>query len=511
MELNFNEVNNILKTLPIGLYAKRRVPCSLDTEAEASYYSPIDDTIVVSFPMIADSVKTVEETPEFTRESVIRTMLYHEVSHAILTPRCATPAHFYQLKDEEIMGVFNIFEDERIETLLHAYYFDVDFKKQVYYINGGKVTEPKTAMQAFYNLVRFRVDFHGLLPNVDNIISRYPASKVNGASTTWEGTIDNYIREVRNLYEEVKSYFYSDKSSKSGEGEDDESETSSSTSSVKYSPVTSDEELMEKSGLAAKVASDAMKELKESETAIAPLKAFSALDPTKYRNEEVYKTLEAIISQFNKKNNTGNNGISSYSGILSPRNFLRDDFRYFDKKIGINGNNKFGTLHLNLMLDDSGSYRSNDDATNEIIQALINLEKTNSNFTFDVYFVAEDYRKAKTNSEKYIHSNSGNILTDELFDLVRNAQKPNSYNYNIVMFDGNACSMDVSNRTRLSHKSGFENFAAFNRDNVTIISDTTNQRYMEKYCPSANKIYIDSGYPQKIGEVVAQTLTRAFR
>lgn len=510
MELNFNEVNNILKTLPIGLYAKRRVPCSLDTKAEASYYSPIDDTIVVSFPMIADSVKTVEETPDFTRESVIRTMLYHEVSHAILTPRVATPTHFYQLRVREIMEAFNIFEDERIETLLHAYYFDVDFKKQVYYINGGKVTEPKTAMQAFYNLVRFRVDFHGLLPNVDRIISKYPASKINGASTIYDG-IDGYIREVNILYEDVKSYFSSDESSGKGEGEDNESEGSSSASSTRYSPVTSDEDLREKSEVAAKVASEAMKELRDSDTAVVPLKAFSALDPTKYRNEEVYKTLEAIISQFNKKNNTGNNGISSYSGILSPRNFLRDDYRYFDKKIGINGNNKFGTLHLNLMLDDSGSYRSNDDATNEIIQALINLEKTNSNFTFDVYFVAEDYRKAKTNAEKYINSSSGNILTDELFDMVRNAQKPNSYNYNIVMFDGHACSMDVSNRERLRHKSGYENFAAFNRDNVTIISDTANKRYMEEYCPSANKIYIDSGYPEKIGEVVAQTLTRAFR
>ena len=192
---------------------------------------------------------------------------------------------------------------------------------------------------------------------------------------------------------------------------------------------------MERSKVAAKIASDALKELKDSDTTIAPLKAFSALDPTKYENEEVYKTLEAIINQFNKKNNTGNNGISSYSGILSPRNFLRDDYRYFDKKIGINGNNKFGTLHLNLMLDDSGSYRSNDDATNEIIQALINLEKTNSNFTFDVYFVAEDYRKAKTNAEKYIHSSSGNILTDELFDMVRNAQKPNFQDAHVpVMF-----------------------------------------------------------------------------
>lgn len=508
MELNFNEVNNILKTLPIGLYAKRRVPCSLDTKAEASYYSPVDDTIVVSFSMIADSVKSVEETPEFTRESVIRTMLYHEVSHAILTPRCATPANIYPLRNRETMEAFNIFEDERIETLLHAYYFDVDFKKQVYYINGGKITEPKTAMQAFYNLVRFRVDFHDLLPRVDDIISKYPASKVNSTDDYY---IEYYVKGVEALYQEVRSYFSSDKSSEGDEDESDESEGSSPTSSTKYSPVTSDEELMEKSEVAEKVASEIMKELKESDTAIAPLKAFSALDPTKYRNEEVYKTLEAIISQFNKKNNTGNNGISSYSGILSPRNFLRDDFRYFDKRIGINGNNKFGTLHLNLMLDDSGSYRSNDDATNEIIQALINLEKTNSNFTFDVYFVAEDYRKAKTNAEKYIHSTSGNILTDELFDIVRNAQKPNSYNYNIVMFDGNACSMDVCNRTRLSHKSGFENFAAFNRDNVTIISDTTNKRYMEEYCPSANKIYIDSGYPKKIGEVVAQTLTRAFR
>ena len=58
MELNFNEVNNILITLPIGLYAKRRVPCTLDAEAETSYYVPAEDTIVVSYPIIAKGAKT---------------------------------------------------------------------------------------------------------------------------------------------------------------------------------------------------------------------------------------------------------------------------------------------------------------------------------------------------------------------------------------------------------------------------------------------------------------------
>jgi hypothetical protein len=152
------------------------------------------------------------------------------------------------------------------------------------------------------------------------------------------------------------------------------------------------------------------------------------------------------------------------------------------------------------MLDNSGSYRNNCDATNKIIQALIDIEKTNKNFTFDVYFVAKYYVKAKNNTEKYIQAKGGNELRKELFDIVRDAQKPNTYNYNIVMYDGIAYGHGQA-----------KNFGAYNHNNLTIISDTTNKSAIEKYCSNARKIYVDGGYPEQISKIVIETLTKAFR
>ena len=216
-------------------------------------------------------------------------------------------------------------------------------------------------------------------------------------------------------------------------------------------------------------------------------------------DKKVYEALKTTIMQFNHKNNSGN-GINAYSGILNPRNVGREDYKYFDKKIGVNGNNKFGSLHLNLMLDNSGSYISNVIATNKIIQALIEIEKEYKNFTFDVYFVANEYRKANTNKERYITANGGNSLKKSLFDLVRKAQKPNTFNYNIVMFDGRAYNGNEN-----------KNFAAFNRKNLTIISDYSNENAINNFCPEVNKIFINDKYPERISEEVIKALGKAFR
>jgi hypothetical protein len=56
-----------------------------------------------------------------------------------------------------------------------------------------------------------------------------------------------------------------------------------------------------------------------------------------------------------------------------------------------------------------------------------------------------------------------------------------------------------------------KNFGAYNHNNLTIISDTTNKSAIEKYCSNARKIYVDGGYPEQISKIVVETLTKAFR
>src|SRR5574344_118919 len=111
-------IKSIAEGLPIGLYAKRRIPVAIDEEEPTSYYNPVSDEIVISSKIIQEGLKHVHKKKDI--EPAVRSMLYHEVSHSILTPN--------RMKMTDWM---NIFEDERIETILGDYFLDVDFKKQV--------------------------------------------------------------------------------------------------------------------------------------------------------------------------------------------------------------------------------------------------------------------------------------------------------------------------------------------------------------------------------------------
>ena len=149
MELTFGECKKILDTLPLGYYCGRRIAVELDKEEATSFYSPAEDKIVVSLPIIQKGLESV--TNEAEKETAIRSMLYHEVSHAILTPIKI----FDYIRGEEGRYVFNVFEDERIETVLNDYYMDVNFKQQLFNIMGETpnvdVNDPRSV---FYSVVR---------------------------------------------------------------------------------------------------------------------------------------------------------------------------------------------------------------------------------------------------------------------------------------------------------------------------------------------------------------------
>jgi 5-formaminoimidazole-4-carboxamide-1-beta-D-ribofuranosyl 5'-monophosphate synthetase len=87
-------------------------------------------------------------------------------------------------------------------------------------------------------------------------------------------------------------------------------------------------------------------------------------------------------------------------------------------------------------------------------------------------------------------------------ETYRKLQKPNTYNYNIVLFDGDAFS-DSSNRVR-------DSFRAFDFNNCTIISDRANERYIRPHVSRAKVIYTKK-YTDELLTNIKNTLTRAFR
>ena len=161
MKKSYIEIKNIFETVPIGFYSGRKITCDLSEEGAISYYEPLADEITVSYPLIQAGLVKVPEDSSYA-ESAVRAMIYHEVSHAILTP------------PEPVSEIINIFEDERIETVLKSFYYGVDFKKNIFYLNQYDGTQkPKNAKEAFYHLVRYREGDPALLDEVDDIIYRF--------------------------------------------------------------------------------------------------------------------------------------------------------------------------------------------------------------------------------------------------------------------------------------------------------------------------------------------------
>ena len=497
------ETKAIADALPIGIYAKRRIRCSLREDENTSFYSPMTDEIIISYPQITGALKMTPEDED--KEVAIRSMLYHEVSHAILTGW-----------NGRVTDQFNIFEDERIETVLNDFYLDVDFAKQVYRINGIQSNDdlkaPKNALDAFYQLVRFHKGDADLLDKVKKLLVKYaPLSKTMLNLPSGDGWWD-YNREINDLFNEVKKRF--------GEppvSEDDGCESEDGDGSGKSGDSGKSKDgkgKKDKSGMTdedgKKVAIDVKDAIKKALEAGADgdmleiLKEMNSLEKVfsdgvaPAYDDDLYKKFDVIISNFNKKNNSGAS-LTGYSGVFNPRSAGREDYRYFDRKATVNGTNKFGTFHLNLFLDNSGSFCDNAPIVNAVLGALVRLEKVNRNFSFDVVHCGVGEELITDKAKIGLTCDDGTRLDYDAIDIYRKLQKPSTYNYNIVLYDGSCYDRRYNDA-----------FKAFNHSNTTIISDISNREEIERYAPNAKQI-ITKRYTENLLNNIVDTLARAFR
>lgn len=84
MTITYAKIEQILKTLPIGYYLGHNIKVILSKQNE-SYLNYVDNEIVISAPMIQKALES--QTDENKIEQYVRTLLYHEISHAIMTPQ----------------------------------------------------------------------------------------------------------------------------------------------------------------------------------------------------------------------------------------------------------------------------------------------------------------------------------------------------------------------------------------------------------------------------------------
>ena len=419
MQVSFNQVKAITDTLPIGLYAERRIDTELKEKEKYSYYNPETDSIVISYECLTSGFDNINENADI--EILVRSMFYHEVSHAILTPP--------NLRMEEFM---NIFEDERIETVLNGYYYGTDFEKTKKAICGYDPTyTPKDSMEAFFYLVRFRqCSDKSFLNRVEKIIEKY--AKLHRASDPYP--YNNkvgyyfYYDEVYKLYKDFcklceQKGIPQVMGETQGEGNQGETQNMGEQGEKQDELNENANAQMTKGrigGERAKITNPIPSEL---------IKEVFAESLNNEFNGEFHSALSMLFENFKKKNSKGS-CLQGYSGIINPRIADRVDYRFFERSTSARGNNQFGTFHLNLFIDISGSFDNNETATNQIIKSLCLLEKKNPNFTFDI-ITTNTYTQVLPKGKRFIHCGGGTYLGTLIEEIYRKQQKPQTYNYNI--------------------------------------------------------------------------------
>ena len=221
--------------------------------------------------------------------------------------------------------------------------------------------------------------------------------------------------------------------------------------------------------------------------------------------DEFQKTVEVIIGNFNKRN-SGGSGINTYSGVFNPRAVARKDYRFFERSMSINGNNRFGTCHLNLIIDRSGSFCDNVPLTNGILRVLSDIERKNQNFSMDVVFINHDIKICKTPRERRMVANGGNCVPENMKQILLGLQKPQTCNYNIILFDGDAMCNNHDCRTDRQYE---DRFRVFDMNQTTLITDPENERYMGDGFTST-KVVVTTSYTEELVRHITNALTIAF-
>lgn len=439
MKIFLSELEKLIKGIPIAYYAGKPYSISACPESEFSFFCPTTEEIVISLKQINMALATVPETCE--KESTVRAFVYHELNHGLYTP------NDYILDD-----ILNIFEDERIERMTEGVYTNVNFKKNVYNVCGYNSPEevplPKTPMEAYFQTVRLGVGEEEALKECDEILKYMSIHSYS------------FFNFKRIVYDYYKRYF------------------GKLPKENKRKSVYTKTEIFD---------SKAKK--------IANLDEHLELLHKFFKKEKIadYYGFDYLFENYS---NRGKNRASfaSYSGIFNPREVAKkDSWKFFNKpENATGGGGQFSNFHLNLFIDTSGSFESNEKKVNEFLKALNKLKNTYKFFTYNVISCSIG-EKILPEKLAFIKCNGGNNLTNEIYKIFRKLQKPLCNVFNIVLFDGGAY---TNSRLKYSDIIRKPTFLAFDTQNTVIISNPDNECFLKKLKKA--RIIISKNYTQEL-------------
>lgn len=494
MEIEKEKIEKIFKTLPIGYYIKKKVDVEIGND-DRSYYDPMNDKIVVSSLQIQKLFKDIDSISNEELETVIRTLLYHETSHAFITPR-----NLYMTR------ILNIFEDERIESILRHYYMNTNFRDFVIKVNNYHGEEPTDKDSFFYYLVRFRVGPQYLLKRVHELIIKWSSLTANSK----RHDSSDYEDDVQNLYNDACAYFNRNQRlkqfSNSGSKELDINLTNSNSIDTDDNDAEYDNTETSQSD-SSSTSKHGQGESAEHEDEFNEADEFDldnaneviSKTVNKYVDTEIVSNVSTILHQYKSVSKNNGSAINAYSGKFDPRSVVRDDYKYFVQTNRLGHVKQFSKLHLNLFIDSSGSFHWNDDIVNKLLYALRQFELESPNFEFDLISCGIG-QKIRAKNDRKQYSDGCNHLTHEIFSQFKSLQKPNVNNFNIVLFDGDAFSNLY--RTKVEDKRAFK---AFDTSNTILISDEENKDAITRFISTA-KVIITKNYVEELKSNIFKAL-----
>lgn len=545
MTITYPIVKAIFDTLPIGYYLGRAIDCELSAKADNSFFNFESDKIIISYKMIADAATELPETVSAEElEQLVRGLLYHEVSHVILSPR-----------NLKVTSALNIVEDERIESICRNLYLNTDFYDNIIKLNHFKGESATSADEAFYHLVRFHVGDAKWLKRCRDLLKEYADLTMKSSYSyceDYEYDVNKFYREFIKWWNEEaeksasKADDTSDDSEESkedstGNGSNSASEESSEeTNSTMMSAgsATSNDEMTSEDNSTAKSESEmaettASSEETENDEETSSASSLTTSTPAHgkpveindmgidfeefkgivnntlntYYDASLISTLTTIITRAMKKNKRNGSAINAYSGKLNVRAVAnRDDYRWWVQQNRAGHVRHNSNVHFNLFIDNSGSFYRNDEAMNKFIKALDKVEKSTPSFDFDVITI--NTRVVEwPNHNQIFESDGGNKLLPEIKDVIKKHQKAQATNYNIVLFDGDAHSDDTYGYGRPTANDPFK---FFNLPNTIIISDDDNKGYMDAVRMTQAKVRYTYRYCEEFISIICNLLEKCL-
>lgn len=511
MQVTYNQVKKILDTLPIGYYLGHAVPpVKLSKDSDSTYINQITEEITVSFKNVQAMLQNAPD--DIDVESVVRGLLYHEVSHAVLTPPMTFIDDFaphvrfdgithdlfvvlrtaYYKKFNRQMpitaskDIINIVEDERIETLLKDYYLNVDFRKNVVLLNG--ITDPEKELEnadllkRLFLVCRYHVGTDEELKFLTDLIF-YGKSITNKSEEVEIATYLNKIEKFAGrvlINVNIPAQQDNQNQQSSDDKQSDNEESKDGQSNGTPSPLEISDLFKDKPDMR-KEAGEIRDELKKAST---NQEAASCAD-----------RLNRIITTAMNKRKMRSGAHTAYAGNIDPRLCSNNDYRWFTKKLTTGAGKRFDKININLFCDNSASFEGDESNLNGLIVTLLKLAEQNKDLSVTTTHINRSIRRG-TKEDMFVHCDGGTVLDDSIKTIYPSLQKPNATNWNVVVFDG-YCQKP-------------ENFTVFNHPNVIMVVDDSNKTTIKTYCPQTRSKIITGNYAEEFEQTVLALLEQAL-